>query len=120
MERLRSRYPWINNEHRVFFELIEDKSSLFPDFMFITSRVYTRGLIFTALYFKGAVYVMLKYGTGEQPLLDILFPDISCIRKGAMLRIYDDNGPWLKLSVWQAQEARSNIPKIQLIHPVDV
>ena len=65
---------------------------------------------------------MLEDCEGDQPLLDVSFPDISVDGEGATLVIYDDsgnspNGPWMKLSMWQSMDSpdypsKANQPKV--------
>ncbi|KAL7531686.1 hypothetical protein ACHAXR_007164 [Thalassiosira sp. AJA248-18] len=119
--KLKKTHPWIDDdESQVFFELVGDASSLFPDIMFIARRVYVNDLIFCQLYFEGIIYLTLEDGNGDQPLLDINFPELSgsSATRGVTLAIYDDekSHPWMKLSVWQAQAGRD---RDQYTQPVD-
>lgn len=104
--KLRDKLPWLDNdESRVYFELVGDTANKFADILFIASKAYTQGMCFISLYFEGVIYVTLEDITSDtQPLLGISFPDISgSSGDGATLALYENEGPWMKLSVWEVQ-----------------
>jgi hypothetical protein len=104
---LKKKHAWIDDE-QVYFELVGNASHLFPDILFICSKVYSQGgVIFNIIYFEGTIYVTMEDATGgEQPLIDVNFPDISLQSIGAVLSMYDNDSPWMKLSIWQLQPNR--------------
>lgn len=104
---LAKEFAWID-DGRVYFELVGNASHLFPGILFICSKVYSRdGVIFNIIYFEGTIYVTMDDATdGEQPLIDVNFPDISLESNGAVLSMYDNDSPWMKLSIWQIQTTR--------------
>jgi hypothetical protein len=106
--KLRDKLPWLDNdESRVYFELVGDTANKFADILFIASKAYTQGMCFISLYFEGVIYVTLEDITSDtQPLLGISFPDISgSSGDGATLALYENEGPWMKLSVWEVQSS---------------
>lgn len=99
---------WIEDGD-VYFELVGNASNLFPDISFICSKVYMydNGLIFNAIYFEGTIYVTIQDSDGEQPLLDINFPDIRLDHNGSILSLYDNPAsPWMKLSIGHFTNSR--------------
>ena len=111
MTKLKEKHPWIEDEDQVFFELLGDAASLFPDVMFIASKSYISGMIVTTIYFEGVLYVTLREALGDQPLLDLSFPDLGLHGRGVTLGIYD--GTWLKLSMWEVQKGQ-----VQNVHEI--
>jgi len=108
LHRLKHEHEWIDDgENHVYFELVGNASSIFDEILFICSRVYSNDLVFVTVYFEGVIYVVIEDGEGVQPLLNVSFPDVSHDGEGVTLAMYDDdsispNGPWIKLSIWQA------------------
>ena len=86
----------------------------------LASRDYgAGGLVIVTIYFQGVVYVTLEdcAESGDQPLLDKNFPQISDSGRGATLAVYDGDGnghsgPWMKLSVWQSRSGPKHEPKV--------
>ena len=125
MTKLKEKHLWIDSldkrENCVYFELVGNVASLFPNIMFIARRDYgAGGLGIVTIYFQGVIYVTLEdcADSGDQPLLDINFPQISDSGRGATLAVYDDNGngrsgPWMKLSVWQSRSGQNHEPEVQ-------
>ena len=114
MMKLKDKHSWIDDDKsQTYFELIGDAASRFDNILFIASRSYAHELCFITIYFEGSIYVTVQEASGDQPLLDVNFPDISRTGDGVTLALYDDdgkgnNGPWMKLSVWQVQTADQN------------
>jgi hypothetical protein len=57
------------------------------------------------VYFEGIFYVTIADGMGDQPLLDVRFPDVSRHGEGVTLMSYMDNdisARWQKLTLWQS------------------
>jgi hypothetical protein len=125
MTKLKEKHLWIDSldkrESCVYFELVGNVASLFPNIMFIASRDYgAGGLVIVTIYFQGVIYVTLEdcAESGDQPLFDINFPQISDSGRGATLAVYDGDGnghsgPWMKLSVWQSRSGPKHEPKVQ-------
>eukprot|EP00586_Coscinodiscus_wailesii_P007465 CAMPEP_0172491706 /NCGR_PEP_ID=MMETSP1066-20121228/22562_1 /TAXON_ID=671091 /ORGANISM="Coscinodiscus wailesii, Strain CCMP2513" /LENGTH=719 /DNA_ID=CAMNT_0013260875 /DNA_START=38 /DNA_END=2197 /DNA_ORIENTATION=- len=116
--------PWVDDNDATYFELIGDfsnVSSSLKDVQCICSKTYARGLILVTIYFEGVFYVMIQDGTGDQPLLDVLFPDVSRDGEGLTLAIYDEGRgtkgkfQWRKLSMWQSLAPR--VDTLDLIMP---
>ncbi len=104
---LSTKHDWIEND-RVYFELVGQTSHLFEDVKFICSKVYayTKGLIFNTIYFEGTIYVTLQDLEGQQPLININFPDVSLEGEGEVISLLDEkNSPWVKLSICQVKPA---------------
>ncbi|KAL3792157.1 hypothetical protein HJC23_009621 [Cyclotella cryptica] len=111
INNLERTHRWIDSCH-VYFELVGNSSHLFPDILFMCSKVhaYSTGLIFNIIYFEGTIYATIQDGEGEQPLIDVNFPDISSEGQGAVLSLYDNEGmPWMKLSIWQVKHFGINL-----------
>jgi hypothetical protein len=85
----------------------------------IASKIYSRGLIIISIYFESSIYFVVQSGEGEQPLLDIRFPDVSKHGQGLLLATYsDDEYSWKKLSLWNviaAEVTKRPIPKIKTL-----
>jgi hypothetical protein len=47
------------------------------DIALVCSKSYARGLVFVTIYFEGCFYFTVSDGEGDQPLLDVKFPDVS-------------------------------------------
>jgi hypothetical protein len=124
MTKLKDKHPWLDSldkrDSGVYFELVGNVSSLFPNVMFMASRSYAEGgLVIVTLYFEGVLYVTVEDTAGcDQPLLDINFPKISAsCSRGATLAMYDnDDDPWMKLSVWQSMQGTTVIQPQQTGH----
>lgn len=95
-----------------FFEL---QTSGFPSLDdsgidFAASKTFVRGLVLLVVYYQRSFYVVLQDGDGEQPLLDVRFPDMSTHLQGVHLQSYhqdeanssDVGGRVKKLTLWQA------------------
>lgn len=124
LSQLKKKHPWVEEETSVYFELVGDASHLFPDVLFICSKVHcSNGLLFNTIYFEGTIYVTIQETVGEQPLIDVSFPDLSAEGKGAVLSLYDDpDSPWMKLSIYQVKSPATSLPyrdKINVPPPID-
>ena len=126
MMKLKDKHSWIDDDKsQTYFELIGDAASRFDNILFIASRSYAHELCFITIYFEGSIYVTVQEASGDQPLLDLNFPDISGTGDGVTLALYDDdgkgnNGPWMKLSVWQVQTAGQDDKPVSRSEEVDV
>lgn len=103
LKRMSSVFPWIDDDSAsTYWELT---LSNIPDFMenvgLVATKTYTRGLIIISVYYDSAVYFVLSAGEGDQPLLDVRFPDISKHGQGLHIASYNDSSmPWRKLTLW--------------------
>ena len=51
--------------------------SMMDDVALVCSKTYSRGLVFVTIFFEGSFYFTVADGEGDQPLLDVKFPDVS-------------------------------------------
>ena len=123
MERMEKMYTWMDDDNtKSYFELTADKSNdntrdIMDDIQCICSKTYARGLVFITMYFEDTFYVSVSDGSGDQPLLDVRFPDVSNQGEGVMLRDYGDSpkegmGMWTKLTLWQSLAADVKLQQI--------
>lgn len=107
LTQLKQEHSWINDESRVYFELVGNASHLFEDIWVICSKSYSSdGIIFTSIYYEGTVYLTIQEACGEQPLVGVEFPEVSSAPSlhSRTLSLYDSQeSPWMKLSIWQAK-----------------
>lgn len=92
-----------------YFELIGTIPNVIDDVQCICAKTYTdNGLCFVMIYFEAVFYCIISDTNEDEPLLDIVFPDVSQEGDGITLGIYDgnENGAstiqWRKLSLWQS------------------
>ena len=94
-----------------YFELIGTMPREIEDVQCICSKMYTsNGLCFITIYFEAVFYCIIADLEEDEPLLDIVFPDVSGEGDGITLGIYDGNEQsndystlqWRKLSLWQS------------------
>ena len=94
---------WIDNAG-TYFELLAFSESLeyMDNVALAASKTYGRGLIFMTIYFEASFYVMVLDGSGDQPLLDVKFPDLSQPGAGLCLKHYTDADDCIfsKLTLW--------------------
>jgi len=102
-----------DDEKTSYFELIGDIPSYMDEIECVCSKCYTdEGLIVVLLFFDGVFYCVIQNGDGDQPLLDVQFPDVSREGDGLTLNYYNDCDKkkgssswvvnWLKLSIWKS------------------
>lgn len=113
-------YSWIDNEEVSagsinFFELQIGGYECFDGIDLIATKTFVRGLVLIVIYSSRSYYIVLQEGEGEQPLLDIRFPDLSAHLQGVHLQTYreDDCTNMKKLTLWQAGKNQGNrsVPK---------
>jgi|EP00945_MAST-04E_sp_MAST-4E-sp1_P005540 hypothetical protein len=94
-----------------YFELqMSPDSKAYAGVEIAASKTYVRGVIMVLIYFDGSIYATLAEGQGDQPLLDVAFPDMS--RKGGGCQIGTFDHPhFLKLCIWQGSPAASSPSK---------
>lgn len=94
-----------SDEVKTYFELNCAVGEDMDTVQCVCSKTYARGLIFITIYFEGTFYVSISDGYGDQPLLDVRFPDVSNHGEGITLMSYLDNdieARWQKLTLWQS------------------
>lgn len=101
-----TEYTWVDEESETknFFELVSGGYECFDDVDLIASKTFVRGLVLLVIYYQRSFYVVLQEGDGEQPLLDVRFPDLTAHLQGIHLQTYrdDDCTNMKKLTLWQA------------------
>lgn len=97
-----SVFPWIDDDKATtYFELTLEPPKFMSKVSLIASKTYNRGLIVIGIYFEGTFYFVLLPGEGEQHLLDVRFPDVSCHGQGLHIASYREETPyWRKLTLW--------------------
>ena len=84
--RLADVYEWMETDAgNPFFEMKADSPPFMDDISLVCSKTYARGLIFVVVYFKKSFYFTVSDGEGNQPLLDVKFPDVSHQDQGCQL-----------------------------------
>uniref|UniRef100_K3WX75 EndoU domain-containing protein n=1 Tax=Globisporangium ultimum (strain ATCC 200006 / CBS 805.95 / DAOM BR144) TaxID=431595 RepID=K3WX75_GLOUD len=105
-------YSWVDEDTdaKNFFELQSGGYECFDDIDLVASKTFVRGLVLLVIYYQRSFYVVLQEGDGEQPLLDVRFPDLSAHLQGIHLQTYrdDDCTNMKKLTLWQAVKAGKN------------
>lgn len=102
-------FAWVDDasdaKHN-FFELQSGGYECFDDVDFVASKTFVRGLVLLVVYYQRSFFVVLQDGDGEQPLLDVRFPDLSAHLQGVHLKTYrdDDCTNMKKLTLWQAMQ----------------
>ncbi|KAG6598075.1 uncharacterized protein IUM83_09347 [Phytophthora cinnamomi] len=108
-------HSWVDGDDdsnsRTFFELQSGGYECFDGIDIVASKTFVRGLVLLVIYYQRSFYVVLQAADGEQPLLDVRFPDLSAHLQGIHLQTYrdDDCSNMKKLTLWQA----ANIGKHQ-------
>lgn len=88
LEVIGSANQWMEDSSNTFFEMAVNREGL-PDCMddiaLVCSKSYARGLVFVTIFFEGTFYFTVSDGEGDQPLLDVKFPDVSQHGQGIQL-----------------------------------
>jgi hypothetical protein len=123
LRKMANIFPWIDDDaSSTYFEL---SIGILPDYMkkidIIASKTYTRGLIIISIYFDKCIYCVIQGGEGDQPLLDVRFPNVSKHGQGLLINTYNDDViGWKKLTLWHILEGdivlKKEIPKIKTIN----
>lgn len=124
LKKMSNMFSWIDEDSAAtYFELALGEV---PPYMrlvsLIASKTYTRGLIIISIYFERTIYFVVQNGEGDQPLLDVRFPDVSKHGQGLHLNSYNDPSLlWRKLTLWHVLETegmqmRREIPKIRTLN----
>ena len=99
-----------------YFELeLTDACKVYKNVELLASKTYVRGIILILVYFDGQFYCTMGEGQGDQPLLDVAFPDMS--RRGGGCMIGTFSHPYFrKFSVWQGTTPQQQASNLSLIH----
>lgn len=104
LRKMSGIFSWIDDDDAAtYFELsLNDIPSYMNNISIIASKSYIRGLIIIAVYFEQSIYFVVQGGEGEQPLLDVRFPDVSSHGQGLLIASYsvNENDHWSKLTLW--------------------
>ncbi|EQC41774.1 hypothetical protein SDRG_00637 [Saprolegnia diclina VS20] len=101
---------WVDDDAdaKNFFELETGGFDCFDGIDLVASKTFVRGLVLVVIYYQRSFYVVLQEGVGEQPLLDVRFPDLTQHLQGVHLRHYQENFMNMKkLVLWQAMPSDS-------------
>ena len=116
-------FPWIDDDSSAtYFELsVGNVPSYMEPIGLVASKTYTRGLIIVSVYCDGTFYFVVQSGEGDQPLLDVRFPDVSRHGQGLHLASYNDaDVPFKKLTLWHIVDYDSSpqrsIPKLRTVN----
>mmetsp|Transcript_32439 Transcript_32439/g.30933 ORF Transcript_32439/g.30933 Transcript_32439/m.30933 type:complete len:747 (+) Transcript_32439:226-2466(+) len=125
LRKMTTVFPWIDADGAAtYFELsMSDVPSYMNDVGLVASKTYTRGLIIISIYSENIFYFVIQSGEGDQPLLDVRFPDVSKHGQGLLLQSYNKSTlPWRKLTLWHildydvTQPITRIIPKIRTVN----
>ena len=125
LRKMSAVFPWIDaDDASTYFELSMNNVPGYMDGVgLVASKTYTRGLIIISIYSEKIFYFVIQSGEGDQPLLDVNFPDVSKHGQGLLLQSYNDYlVPWRKLTLWHVLEHSSAvqteriIPKIRTVN----
>ncbi|KAJ8607751.1 hypothetical protein CTAYLR_008596 [Chrysophaeum taylorii] len=95
-------YEWLETDvPHTYFEFQAEVPRFMSDLALAASKTYAKGLVFVTVYFEGVFYVVVQDGEGDQPLLDVKFPDVSRPGRGIHICNYVE-APWAKLTLWHA------------------
>lgn len=125
IEKKSSVFPWIEEDSAAtFFELaINALPACMESVRLVASKTYARGLVIIAIYYDNAVYCVIQSGEGDQPLLDVRFPDVSKHNQGVMLNSYN-HSEYRKLTLWHnistvgtttASLIKKDLPKLKTV-----
>ena len=125
LKKMSAVFPWIDDENAsTYFELALANVPTYMDKVaLVATKTYTRGLIVISVFFESSVYFVLQSGEGDQPLLDVRFPDISKHGQGLHLASYpgEAKSSWRKLTLWHilfpetTPLALKDVPKLKTI-----
>lgn len=120
-------YPWIDDDATsTYFELMVEPPAFMDKVAVIASKIYYRGLILISIFHEQSIYFIVQPGEGDQPLLDVRFPDVSRHGQGLQVTSYDNlefkelNPYWKRLTLWHILEGdkvniMKEIPKIKTL-----
>lgn len=103
LRRWSSIFRWIQEDSaKTYFELVVEP----PDFLtehvdLIATKTYARGLILISIYSLSSIFFVIQDGEGDQPLLDVSFPNVSHHGQGLLIASYFDTaGRYKKMTLW--------------------
>ncbi|GBG30978.1 Hypothetical Protein FCC1311_071992 [Hondaea fermentalgiana] len=98
--------PWVDQENgRQFFELESTGDQPFyDDVEFMASKTYYHGVVVITIYFQGSFYLTLSPSVGDQPLLDMSFPDVESRGRALQIATYSHH-EYSKLLLWESQRS---------------
>ena len=118
-----SVFPWIDDDAAsCYFELVVEIPEFMNNVALVASKTYDRGLIIISLYFDRTIYFIIQPGDGDQPLLDVRFPDVSKHGQGLHIATYKDPEViWRKLTLWHVMSVSviQSIPR-EILKPKTV
>lgn len=120
LHKMSQVFPWINDDtSNTYFELtIGNLPTYMEDIALIASKTYTRGLIIIAIYLERTIYFLIQEGEGDQPLLDVRFPDVSKHGQGLHLNSYnEEHFGWKKLTLWNLISDKGFVSSSAAINP---
>lgn len=130
LRKMANIFPWIEEDNELsYFELTIGN---LPDYMkeieMIASKTYSRGLVIISIYYDRCIYCVIQSGEGDQPLLDVRFPNVSKHGQGLLLSTYNEEYyGWKKLTLWHIVDSgggasssmvmsKKDIPKLKTIN----
>lgn len=125
LRKMSSVFPWIDADGAAtYFEMtLNNIPSCMGNVALVASKTYARGLIIISIYSEKVLYFVIQSGEGDQPLLDVRFPDVSKHGQGLLLQSYNNSSsPYRKLTLWHILEydtiasIERIIPKIRTIN----
>ena len=114
VERAANTFAWVDDDSaQNYFELQTEGMECFKNIDIVASKTFIRELVLLIIYYQKSYYVVLQDGSGDQPLLDVRFPDLSDHLQGMQLQSYPNDDVYKKLLLWQAvqRSAAKSIPK---------
>mmetsp|Transcript_9998 Transcript_9998/g.21086 ORF Transcript_9998/g.21086 Transcript_9998/m.21086 type:complete len:690 (-) Transcript_9998:247-2316(-) len=112
LERLAGECTWLEEDsQKTFFEMKAELPEFMDNISVIASKTYARGLVFITVYFEGSFYISIADGEGDQPLLDVKFPDVSHHGQGVALSSAREKSPdwFVRLMLWHSMPAEIKI-----------
>ena len=103
LKRWSSIFRWIQEDSaKTYFELIvEPSESLSEHVDLIATKTYARGLILISIFSNSSIFFVIQDGEGDQPLLDVSFPDVSRHGQGLLIASYFETaGRYKKMTLW--------------------
>lgn len=107
LRKMSTVFPWIDADGAAtYFELtLNNVPASMDNVGLVASKTFSRGLIMISVYSEKVFYFVIQSGEGDQPLLDVRFPDVSKHGQGLLLQSYNDPlSPYRKLTLWHILE----------------
>lgn len=108
LQRKRNSNPWIDVETgKQYFELQVTQKYLneyFQNIEFLATKIYYHEVVFIVVLLaeSSSFYVTLNQTRGDQPLLDLSFPDVSSKNRGYLLYSFNHLS-FKKLMIWECE-----------------